>query len=77
MAAIDRIHGKSGQIKMDPTGVGGATAVLVASLDKWDLDMAKATVDVTAFQDPNHVYVMGLPISRAPSAACTIPWTAW
>jgi hypothetical protein len=61
MAAIDRIHGKSGQIKMDPTGVGGATAVLVASLDKWDLDMSKALVDVTAFQDANHVYVMGLP----------------
>lgn len=61
MAAIDRIHGKSGQIKMDPTGVGGVGAVLVASLDKWDLDMAKDTVKVTCFADTNQVYVSGLP----------------
>ncbi len=61
MAAIDRIHGKSGQIKMDPTGVGGVASVLVASLDKWDLDMAKDHVKVTCFGDTNQVYVDGLP----------------
>ena len=61
MAAPDRLHGKNGAIKMDPTGVGGATAVLVASINKWDLDLATDKVKVTAFQDPNQVYVAGLP----------------
>jgi hypothetical protein len=61
MAAPDRIHGKNGAVKMDPTGVGGATAVVVASLNKWDLDMAKDHVKVTCFQDTNQVYVDGLP----------------
>ncbi len=61
MAAPDRLHGKNGAIKMDPTGVGGATAVVVASLNKWDLDMAKDHVKVTCFGDTNQVYVDGLP----------------
>ncbi len=61
MAAPDRLHGKNGQIKMDPTGVGGVTAVVVASLNKWDLDMAKDHVKVTCFGDTNQVYVDGLP----------------
>jgi hypothetical protein len=61
MAAPDRLHGKSGAIKMDPAGVGGVAAVVVASLNKWDLDMAKDHVKVTCFGDPNHVYVDGLP----------------
>jgi hypothetical protein len=61
MAAEDRIHGKSGSVKMDPTGVGTATAVAVASLDKWDLDMKKDKVKVTSFGDTNQVYVDGLP----------------
>lgn len=59
MAAEDRIHGAHGQIKMDPTG--GATTVVVASLNGWDLDMATDKVNVTAFGDPNKVYVQGLP----------------
>jgi hypothetical protein len=61
MAATDRLHGKNGAIKMDPTGVGGVTAVLVASLNKWDLDLATDKVKVTCFQDTNQVYVAGLP----------------
>jgi hypothetical protein len=61
MAAPDRLHGKNGAVKMDPTGVGGATAVVVASLNKWDLDMAKDHVKVTCFGDTNQVYVDGLP----------------
>jgi hypothetical protein len=44
---------------MDPTG--GSTAVAVASLNKWELDMSKDHVKVTAFGDTNHVYVDGLP----------------
>jgi len=44
---------------MDPTG--GSSAVVVANLNKWDLDLSTDTVDVTAFQDTNKVYVQGLP----------------
>jgi hypothetical protein len=61
MAADDRLHGSHGLVKMDPTGVGGVTAVAVAGLDKWELDMSKDHVRVTAFGDTNHVYVDGLP----------------
>jgi len=59
MAAPDRIHGKNGEMKMDPSG--GVTAVTVASINKWDLDMSTEKVKVTCFGDPNHVYVQGLP----------------
>lgn len=59
MAATNRYHGKGGQVQMDPTG--GATPVAVASLDNWDLDMAAQKVKVTAFEDPNEVYVIGRP----------------
>lgn len=53
-----RIHGYKGQVMADPTG--GATAVAVASVNEWTLDMSKDTVDVTAFQDENKVIVLGL-----------------
>lgn len=59
MAAEDRMHGSHGQVKMDKTG--GATAVVVASLNKWELDMKTDKVKVTAFGDLNQVYVQGLP----------------
>jgi hypothetical protein len=59
MAAKDRHHGKGGQVLMDVTG--GPTPVAVASLDYWDLDMARQKVKVTAFEDPNEVYVIGRP----------------
>lgn len=59
MAAEDRLHGAYGQMKMDPAG--GSTTVVVASINKWDLDMARDKVKVTAFLDPNQVYVQGLP----------------
>ena len=55
-----RIHGNKGQVKLDPTGAGGVTAVAVGSLNAWSLDMARDTVDVTAFQDTNKQYVPGL-----------------
>lgn len=61
MAAEDRIHGSMGSVKMDPTGVGTASAVVVASLNKWELDLAKDQAKVTAFGDANQVYVEGLP----------------
>lgn len=59
MAADDRLHGAHGQVKMDPTG--GSSTVVVASLNKWELDMSKDHTKVTAFGDTNHVYVDGLP----------------
>lgn len=54
-----RIHGSKGQVMADPTG--GATAVAIANLNKWDLDLSTDKVDVTAFQDANKVVVTGLP----------------
>jgi hypothetical protein len=59
MAAEDRIHGSHGQVKMDPAG--GASTVVVASMNSWDLDMSKEHAKVTAFGDSNQVYVDGLP----------------
>jgi hypothetical protein len=73
MAATDRLHGKSGAVKMDPTGVGGPTAVVVASLNKWDLDLAKDHVKVTCFGDQNQVYVDGLPDIKGSYAGCYDP----
>lgn len=59
MAAEDRLHGSRGQVLMDPAG--GSALVVVASLNKWDLDLSKDQVKVTCFGDPNQVYVEGLP----------------
>lgn len=59
MAAIDRMAGDRGQIKMD--AAGGTSVVTVASLNKWSLNMSKGMYDVTAFGDTNKVYVPGLP----------------
>jgi len=56
-----RIHGKNGQIKMDPTGAGGAGLIMVADMSEWTLDMAKDRVEVTAFGDTNKQRVAGLP----------------
>lgn len=54
-----RIHGKNGQVKMDPTG--GSTTVVVADLNAWTLDLAKDRVEVTAFGDTSKRRVAGLP----------------
>jgi hypothetical protein len=59
MAAIDRISGDRGQIKMDPAG--GGAVVAVASLNKWNLSLSKEMYKVTAFGDSNQVYTPGLP----------------
>jgi len=56
---MTRIHGSQGQIKMDPTG--GATPVLVASMNAWALNATRDRADVTAFGDTNKIYVQGLP----------------
>lgn len=54
-----RIHGSKGQILMDPTG--GATPVVVASMNSWTLEMNRDRVDVTAFGDTFKQWVQGLP----------------
>jgi len=54
-----RISGAHGQVLADPTG--GTTAVAIANLNKWDLNLDTDKIDVTAFQDTNKVYVQGLP----------------
>lgn len=58
---MNRIHGKHGSIKLDPTGVGGPTAVVVASMKSFTIDMSTDTADVTSFGDTNKTYVVGLP----------------
>jgi len=54
-----RRHGSKGKVMMDPTGA--TSYVVVASLDKWTLSLATDKAEVTSFQDPNKVYVQGVP----------------
>jgi hypothetical protein len=54
-----RIHGKKGDVLIDPTG--GATPTSLASCNSFELNTAKDLVDVTCFQDANRQVVMGLP----------------
>lgn len=58
------MYGSHGEIKMDPAPAVPplpASAVAVASMNSWTLNMARDKADVTAFGDPNKVYVQGLP----------------
>jgi hypothetical protein len=59
MPLNQRLHGKTGQIQMDPAG--GSTLVTLADMNAWSLDMATDRVDVTAFGDTNKRRVAGLP----------------
>jgi hypothetical protein len=54
-----RRHGSNGQILIDPTG--GASPVIVASMNNWTLDLARDRVDVTSFGDRFKQFVQGLP----------------
>jgi hypothetical protein len=63
-----RIHGKKGDVMLDPTG--GATVVTLASTDAWDLDLGKDRVDVTCFQDTNKQTVVGLPSYSGTMTGC-------
>jgi hypothetical protein len=56
---IARYHGKSGRLYASTTGTG--TAVPVASLSHWSVDMATDTAETTSFGDTNKTYVQGLP----------------
>ncbi len=53
-----RYHGNKGVVYGSTTA--GGTAVRIASLSKWSLNMATDKVDVTAFGDTNKTYVQGL-----------------
>jgi hypothetical protein len=59
MAAVDRIHGYKGDVKVDKTG--GATLVSVASINSWTASFATSKINVTCFNDPNLIFVQGLP----------------
>ena len=63
-----RIHGKKGDIMIDPTG--GSTPTSLASSDAWSLDMSKDRVDVTCFQDTNKRTVLGLPAYSGSLSGC-------
>ena len=43
---------------------GSGTAIPVASLDTWQIDMQTQLVDVTSFGDTNIQYVQGLPDAK-------------
>jgi hypothetical protein len=53
-----RYHGRQGYLYVQGSG---ATAVPVASLTEWSLDLKRDRVDVTALGDTNKVAVQGLP----------------
>ncbi len=53
-----RYAGRKGVVYMSTTGAG--TAVLVANLNKWSLNMQTDKIEVTAFGDANKVYVQGM-----------------
>jgi hypothetical protein len=59
MPLDQRIHGKNGQVQMDPAG--GAALVVLADMNAWTLDASTDRVDVTAFGDTNKRRVSGLP----------------
>lgn len=54
-----RRHGRNGRIFVNIAS--GGTAEPIAFQAKWSLDFSTDDVEVTAFGDPNKVYVAGLP----------------
>jgi len=56
---MSRIHGRNGRIYLALTS--GGTAEPIAFLDSWSIDFAVDKQEVTAFGDPNKLYVAGLP----------------
>lgn len=71
MPLDQRLHGKNGQVKMDPTG--GSSPVTLADTSAWSLDMATGREVVTAFGDTNVRRVAGLPDF---SGALSLWWNA-
>lgn len=49
-----------GEVSMDPAGTPVTPVyAVIASLNKFTIEFTRDKVDVTAFQDPNKVYVQG------------------
>ena len=67
MALNKRIHGKNGQIKIDPAG--GSALVVLADMKTWTLDLSTDRVEVSAFGDTNKQRVAGLPDFQGALAA--------
>src|SRR4026207_1219374 len=59
MPVDSRLHGKTGQVQMDPAG--GSTLVTLGDTNSWSLDASTERVDVTAFGDTNKQKRAGLP----------------
>ena len=64
---MSRIHGRNGVAYVAVTGPGGgaatgtAVAAPMAFLSDWSINFVVNKVDVTAMQDPNLIWVAGLP----------------
>jgi hypothetical protein len=56
---VARIHGQRGRLYVNIAS--GGTAEPIAFLNSWSLNFATDTVEVTAFEDSNKVYVSGKP----------------
>lgn len=56
---MGRIAGRNGRVYLNLAS--GGTAEPVAFLSSWSISFATDKLDVTAFGDPNKVYVSGLP----------------
>jgi hypothetical protein len=56
---LARIHGRNGRVYMNLTSAG--TAEPVAFLSSWSINFEVDKEEVTAFGDPNKIYVAGLP----------------
>jgi uncharacterized protein YbaR (Trm112 family) len=59
--AASRIHGQHGALYCDVSSAATGSAILVATLNDSKRSFQTATVDVTAYEDPNLVYVAGKP----------------
>lgn len=57
-----RYSGKGGRLYGSDTGTG--TAVPVASLSRWSLDMSQPDIDTTCFEDGGETGVKGFPAVR-------------
>jgi hypothetical protein len=54
-----RWHGRFGRVYMEV--LSGSNATPVAFLNSWEINANTDKSDVTAFTDPNKIYVVGLP----------------
>lgn len=53
--------GRNARIKIDVTSGATGVATTISSKNKWSLDQKVDTFEVTAFEDTNKSYVVGLP----------------